>query len=265
MLKRVITAVVLSAVTLCALLLGRYALWGLLLLAQVLCMWEMLSAAKIPSYRWVYLLYAAALMPVTVYLGTMGAWLTVLLGVLAAFTVVTLRTEPDGNDLLRYVLPAVYPAVPMTALALLIGRESENWLLFLYLTLAVPIGCDTLALFIGKAFGKHKLIPAVSPNKTVEGAWGGVLGGMIGAFLVWLIAGVFLKKTVPALWIFLILGLFGAVFSEVGDLVGSYIKRVFSVKDFGKIFPGHGGMLDRLDSILFSAVFMLCVLNIFPL
>ena len=268
MLKRVITALALSAVTLCALLLGRYAMWGLLLLAHLLCTWEMLSvvsSAGVRPAKWVCLLFAAALVPATAFFGITGAFVTILLSVLAAMTCVTLGTEPDQNALFGGLLPAVYPAVPMTALCLLIGREQEDWLVYLYLTLLIPILCDTFALFVGKAFGKHKLIPRVSPNKTVEGAYGGLFGGVLGAFIVWGVAKLIGKVALPPVWVFLLIGLIGAGFSQIGDLAASYIKRTFSVKDFGKIFPGHGGMLDRLDSILFSSVFVYLVLTVFPL
>ncbi len=268
MLKRVLTGLALSAVTLCALLLGKHALWGLLFVCQMLCMWEMLSAVKSAGFapvRFVYLLYAAALVPVSAFFGSSGALITILMGVLAAMTLVTLKTEPDSKALLYGLLPAVYPAIPMTALLLLAARPENDWRFYLFLTLCIPIGCDTFALFVGKAIGKHKLHPHVSPHKTVEGAVGGVFGAMLFAVAVWAIARFGEGLSVPPLWVILLLGFFGAFFSEVGDLAASYIKRVCAVKDFGWIFPGHGGMLDRMDSVMFSAVFILFVLSVFPL
>lgn len=108
---------------------------------------------------------------------------------------------------------------------------------------------DTGAYFIGVLFGKHKLIPEVSPKKTVEGAFGGVLGAILGftvyAFILQNISD--LKVNYIAL---IVLAIVIAVVSQFGDLIASYVKRECGIKDFGFIFPGHGGVLDRFDSII---------------
>ena len=121
-----------------------------------------------------------------------------------------------------------------------------------YLYLLVFIGAwmtDTGAYFAGVLFGKHKLIPAVSPKKTVEGAVGGIFGCILGYGLYGLILEKFFSVTVhyPAL---LLLAALIAVVSQLGDLIASYIKRECDIKDFGFIFPGHGGVMDRFDSII---------------
>ena len=112
-------------------------------------------------------------------------------------------------------------------------------------------GTDTFAYFTGRAFGKHKLAPAISPNKTIEGS----IGGVIGAIGLGTIA---LKLFNPLGFHFVemtILMIALSVFGQLGDLVESAYKRRFNVKDSGKIFPGHGGVLDRFDSTFF-AMFM---------
>ena len=112
-------------------------------------------------------------------------------------------------------------------------------------------GTDTFAYFTGRAFGKHKLAPAISPNKTIEGS----IGGVIGAIGLGTIA---LKLFNPLGFHFIemtILMIALSVFGQLGDLVESVYKRRFNVKDSGKIFPGHGGVLDRFDSTFF-AMFM---------
>ena len=123
---------------------------------------------------------------------------------------------------------------------------------------ALPIGSDGFALFFGKAFGKHKLIPKVSPNKTVEGAAAGVLGALFSAMIVYGVT-VYHGENL-SIWIFIGLGLLASVVNQVGDIVASYIKRFCGVKDFGRLFPGHGGLLDRLDSIMYCAV-ALCIVS----
>lgn len=122
------------------------------------------------------------------------------------------------------------------------------------LPLLAAWGADTCALFAGMLFGKHKLAPVVSPKKTVEGAVGGVIGGAVLVLLVSLVLNVTLELEMP-LWAALVLGGAGAVLGEIGDLSFSVIKRQTGIKDYGHIFPGHGGVLDRFDSVLFVAPF----------
>lgn len=117
---------------------------------------------------------------------------------------------------------------------------------------------DTFAYFTGFFFGKHKLIPSVSPKKTVEGAVGGTLFAMIGYAVVGMIYG----YSVTNIIILTVVGLFASIISQFGDLSASLIKRHYGIKDYGKLFPGHGGVLDRFDSILAVSAF-LYVVNMF--
>lgn len=116
------------------------------------------------------------------------------------------------------------------------------------LLLAIIMGSDTFAFFVGHALGRHLLAPRLSPGKTVEGALGGIVGGVLGALLVRALG-------LPALPLShaLALGTVVAALGILGDLDESLLKRWAGVKDSGALFPGHGGMLDRLDSLLFGA------------
>lgn len=111
----------------------------------------------------------------------------------------------------------------------------------------IAFGTDTFAYMIGSKFGKKRLCPEISPKKSVEGAFGGV----IGSILVTMIYGAFYG--IGPLWSLGILALVGSVLSQLGDLTASRIKRLTGIKDFGSIMPGHGGMLDRFDSVIFTA------------
>ena len=122
------------------------------------------------------------------------------------------------------------------------------------LPLLAAWGADTCALFAGMLFGKHKLAPVVSPKKTVEGAVGGVVGGAVLVLIAALIMNALMGLEMTV-WAALALGAAGAVLGEVGDLSFSVIKRQTGIKDYGHIFPGHGGVLDRFDSVLFVAPF----------
>lgn len=115
-------------------------------------------------------------------------------------------------------------------------------------------GSDTCAYFTGIAIGKHKLAPILSPKKTIEGSIGGVLGaGIIGC--LYSLIYMYFVPTLSEHYIIIvvIIVMLGAIISQFGDLAASAIKRHFEVKDFGKLLPGHGGILDRFDSILFVA------------
>ena len=140
---------------------------------------------------------------------------------------------------------------------------------FILLILCFAWGGDTCAYFAGRAFGKHKLCPVVSPKKTVEGAIGGVLGTMVFGVLVTLIYSVAADRTeaftrsnigVSMYVIIALLACVAAVLGIYGDLFASVVKRQCGIKDYGVIFPGHGGILDRFDSVMFIAPFVTMVI-----
>ncbi|MBQ6367684.1 MAG: phosphatidate cytidylyltransferase [Erysipelotrichaceae bacterium] len=127
---------------------------------------------------------------------------------------------------------------------------SRNYLVLAYIAVA-SFGCDIAALFTGMLFGKHPLIPRVSPKKTVEGAIGGWLIGALAAFLF----GYFFHIFDPNKTMLLFYSLTLPLVAQLGDLSFSLIKRNYGVKDYGSLIPGHGGILDRIDSLLFCLIF----------
>lgn len=127
---------------------------------------------------------------------------------------------------------------------------------------------DTFAYFTGRLFGKHKLIPEVSPKKTVEGAVGGVVFCVISTLIFGFVIEKFFNGdgTVSANYIALaISGVFISAVSQLGDLIMSLIKRHYGIKDYGKIFPGHGGVLDRFDSVMAVSVMLTLICTYFNL
>lgn len=142
-------------------------------------------------------------------------------------------------------------------------------LVFILVIIATAMLTDTFAYLVGSKLRGPKLAPKISPNKTISGAVGGLLGGILGAMLVFLIA-----KNIPALssifmmhsltwWKFLLVGLFCSLVGQVGDLFESKLKRNANIKDSGSIFPGHGGMLDRIDAMIFVTTFVYMCVSMF--
>lgn len=133
-------------------------------------------------------------------------------------------------------------------------REYTYGKLFIWLVFIAAFGCDTGAYFAGITLGKHKLIPSLSPKKTIEGS----IGGIITATLLALLYGVFIRRyyALEGVNILLLCGLtgfFGSFLAQIGDLAASAMKRLTGIKDFGKLIPGHGGVLDRFDSVILTA------------
>ena len=150
-----------------------------------------------------------------------------------------------SRDLAVSMLGLMYiPLLLSHAVLLRALPAGRDWI---FLVLFVVMASDTLAYFVGRKLGRHRLYEAVSPKKTIEGSLGGLAGGVLGALIC-------------KLWFFaelssadiLLIGLGVGAFSQLGDLVESLLKRSFGVKDSGALIPGHGGLLDRLDSLLFA-------------
>ena len=151
-------------------------------------------------------------------------------------------------------------AIPLAMSCLLRLRMLEHGAGLVLIPLVAAFMSDTMALFGGMLFGKTKLAPVVSPKKTREGAVSGLVGGMVGMVLYRIIF--FLCTEVPLHigWCVL-LGLVGAVLGQLGDLSFSCVKRQYGIKDYGRLLPGHGGVLDRFDSVIFAAPVIWMIVN----
>ncbi len=170
--------------------------------------------------------------------------LVILFGVIILFTFTDVKKA--AGDMAFLLMGFLY--VPLLLGHLLLLRDLPDGIPWIFLMMIIVMGGDTGAYYLGSSFGKRKLYPAVSPNKSVEGALGGLAGSITGAFIA---KAIFFPalSVADCLATALVLGLLG----QVGDLFESLLKRSFGVKDSGMIVPGHGGILDRLDSILFAS------------
>lgn len=156
---------------------------------------------------------------------------------------------------------AVYIAFGFTSLVLL--RDLKFGVYIFLIPFVISWMTDTFAYFSGMLFGKHKLIPSVSPKKTVEGAIGGTVCAVALTLLYGFIAGK-ISGAEPQYLSIAIIATIVSVLSQCGDLVMSLIKRKFGIKDYGKLFPGHGGVLDRFDSIIITSPFIYFITTLIP-
>lgn len=174
------------------------------------------------------------------------------------------RRNGDGGSarLAFNFLPFFYPA-PLL-LNILCANGLQNGFICLLLIFVVSPCADTFAYLVGMTYNKirkgkaKKMCPVLSPKKTWAGAIGGVIGGAVGAIVVYLLADKtgFAGAAVNPFIVFLIIGIIASVLTEIGDLFESFIKRKVGLKDMGKILPGHGGVMDRIDGMVFAAVFI---------
>ena len=191
--------------------------------------------------------------------GTLGVGFALSIGLMLCFALYVLSDGPLQATLARLawtLAGALYLGYLLPHWVVLFRMPNgRGWVFFVLLVIMMG---DTAAYFIGKRFGKRKLAPAISPGKTVAGAWAYVGGCAVAGFL----GAAFLVRGLPwpeAFFLAVVLSVLG----QLGDLFESWIKRVSAVKDSGALFPGHGGLLDRLDSLIFPAVFTTAYLKVF--
>lgn len=265
MMQRIVTGVCLTVVLALALWAGGLVFSVAYMLTICLSMYEMIKAMAEAGHRpvqWPCWLCVALTIPLYHLIGSVSL-LMPLVGsaYMLIAAVVIFRAEPKLEDILMSALPLVCVLLPgMCMLGLQKAPDRASQLLLTLLAFGIPLLGDTMAYFIGSRFGKRKLCPAVSPNKSIEGAVAGLAGSVLFSMAA---AGVFACfAPIPPFWHFPILGLLGGLAGQVGDLFASLIKRHCGIKDFSNIFPGHGGMMDRLDSVYWATVVLYVYLNL---
>ncbi|MBR0160429.1 MAG: phosphatidate cytidylyltransferase [Oscillospiraceae bacterium] len=248
--QRVISAVVLLAIVLLCVSLSEVTRVLFFGIAGVLCSYELsrnLEKIEVYCAAWVMYVYiavqallaifhAGALLYIACFTG--GIYLALFSGIV--------HKKVSGNGAIYTVAGLAYPGVLFGVLMMI--SVGEIWLEALVLAAISTWTCDTFALLGGMRFGKHKLAPLVSPNKTIEGCLCGALASLAAGFVIWLLP-VFPYLSLP---VCLITALLSSSLGQIGDLAESLIKRMIGTKDFGNLIPGHGGMFDRADSLLFS-------------
>lgn len=266
MVKRILSAI--PALILLASVIFIHGIYAKLIVAAVgvLCMHEMLCAAsnaakplKIVGYG-----FAALSFPAYQYAhGFAGVAVLYLVAVMCVF-VALVFFERDMNDGFMTIFSISYPgmfyvfliAIPGVVIDTAPPRIHESQILASQFLMIMAFGAaiitDTFAYFTGMLFGRHKLAERISPKKTIEGAIGGTVFCAAAVYLFGSLAQRRFGINVPVYW-YALLGILLPALAQLGDLTASKIKRKFGVKDYGNIMAGHGGALDRLDSILFVA------------
>lgn len=179
---------------------------------------------------------------------------------LLVFVCVLTNGLDKKDGLFKVVFATFYPTIPLLSMVIL-NIQGGSGIYFLVTALAIPAFTDVGAYLLGSKIKGPKLCPSISPNKTISGAIGGLICGVIATLVTYfgltaLNINVFGERNIITVVIFLITsGIFLSVIAQVGDLVESYIKRRLDIKDMGNIIPGHGGMLDRVDGLAFTALF----------
>lgn len=231
---------------------------------------ELLRATKVEHSNGMYLLTAlsAAFIPLGQYLG-FGNWTlrACSLVLMAALFFIAIRNYATPQEIcFEKVMVCLFAGlmIPISLTAILVLKQMEYGQYFALLPVLCAFFSDIGAYFVGVLFGKHRGVTKVSPNKSVEGYAGGIFFGA----LVMLLYGLLVQRFVGipvSLPVMALYGLMGGVITELGDLSFSLVKRQYGIKDYGTLFPGHGGVLDRFDSMIFAAPAMLLLVELIPL
>lgn len=254
---RLFSGIILVLIALVTIISGGPVLFVTLLCVSFIGMQELYKACGVRKEKF-------ELLEITGYLGILAYYLSllflpekyhllaVIFGLLLLmFVYVFTYPRYQSQQVMTSFFGIVYVGVMLSYIyqtRMLEGGVYLVWLIFL-----CSWGCDTCAYCVGVLIGKHKMAPVLSPKKSIEGAVGGVLGAaLLGGLYAWAISG-YNPNSAHTPLIYAIICAVAALVSMVGDLAASAIKRQQNIKDYGKLIPGHGGILDRFDSVIFTA------------
>lgn len=255
--ERLISGIILVVLALVLIITGGPVLAAALTVISVIGLNELYRALKIEDGK--FSLLAAVgylgciLYYALVFCGFSAYTMTVLVVLLILFMAVYVFTYPRyrSEQVTGAFFGIVYVAVMLSCIYELRSMQDGKflvWLIFL-----ASWGCDTCAYCVGMLIGKHKMSPKLSPKKSVEGAVGGVAGAALLGVIYAAAIGKKLSGDVNYMLVFAVICAVGGLISMIGDLAASAIKRNHEIKDYGKLIPGHGGILDRFDSVIFIA------------
>lgn len=256
---RIISAIVAIPVFLFFVIMGGYWLQIAVNILALVGMFELYKAVSgsIKPVHWVgfaaatiYIeFYKFAYNPIVVQSFILLAFILMLLIMIKFHSIVNINDVSITVVGVIYVAMTLYTAVPIREMGL-----RYIWLPFIFAWVS-----DTAAYFVGSAIGKHKLCPVLSPKKSIEGAVGAVV---VTAIVTCIYAVAIGERSGEALVLFTLFGAAGSILGQIGDIAASTIKRFTGIKDYGNLMPGHGGVLDRFDSVLFTLPIAYIMINV---
>lgn len=252
--QRVISGAVLVVILAITLYFGGIVTCGLMALVSLVGNMELLRVYGVNKKTPGIVCYlATVLYYIAIYLDRMDIIVPMMVVYLLAMLAVYVLTFPTYSDkqIMAAFMDFFYVSVMLSFVYLI--RNMEHGLVLVLLIFVSSWINDTCAYFVGRALGKHKMAPVLSPKKSIEG----LIGGIVGAGVFGAVFGILFDKYVDTMnyapLLFAVVGAVGALPAVIGDLAASAIKRNNDIKDYGKLIPGHGGILDRFDSIIFTA------------
>lgn len=254
---RLLTAAIGIPAAVVVLILGESLHWIMYLIVALLSaimVFELLSAKKLHRNPMIVIpcvLYS--LIQPFLLLVDAGLFPLYIFTVLMFFIMILNNARIMYSDVAFSIVGVLLISWGMSSILLMPPAYFNYYSFFFVVCLGVPWSADAGAYFTGVFFGTHKLCPKVSPNKTVEGFLGGIAIGTLSALVIGFVYSFIYPKAEFNYGVMLIIGALASVMSVLGDLTFSLIKRQCKIKDYGSFFPGHGGFLDRFDSVIFSA------------
>lgn len=252
--QRVISGAVLVVILAITLYFGGIVTCGLMALVSLVGNMELLRVYGVNKKTPGIVCYlATVLYYIAIYLDRMDIIVPMMVIYLLVMLAVYVLTFPTYSDkqIMAAFMDFFYVSVMLSFVYLI--RNMEHGLVLVLLIFVSSWINDTCAYFVGRALGKHKMAPVLSPKKSIEG----LIGGIVGAGVFGAVYGILFDKYVDTMnyapLLFAVVGAVGALPAVIGDLAASAIKRNNDIKDYGKLIPGHGGILDRFDSIIFTA------------
>ncbi|MBP9996199.1 MAG: phosphatidate cytidylyltransferase [Lachnospiraceae bacterium] len=270
---RIISGTVIAAVLFCVFFIGGYALGAFCFAIAMIAYYELTKACgvcnnekkigllQIAGFAVIAAYYVILLMKVNV--DVMFCALIAVIFIIAELIIYVFSfPKYKASQVFAAIFSVIYAPLLISFLYL-IDASSEYGIYFLLLVLGASAGCDVAAYFVGVTLGKHKMTPILSPKKTIEGGIGGLLGAAVCSTIIGIVMYANGIGDVTLIVKCALIGLIGGVLSEIGDLAASGIKREFGIKDYGNLIPGHGGIMDRVDSIIVVAPFVYFAINMF--